>query len=140
MPDDLTQQEIEGLRQMLAEHNARNAKWEFVKSLPVIGQFIGSVGKYAVYLTFVSGVITALLLPKRIEEVYHYFQPIAPWAIAKLEQVLAGPPPSEPVPETQDYYVLRTQKTPYPTIIASTTFNENLIPHSGVVPPPSSTL
>ena len=159
--EDLTADEKAELRELLRRHRAENAIVQFAQSLPIVGQYLGNVGRFVAYAKGIGTIIVILLILPRAEQAYKYYQPKANWAYEKvcdaLDAISRGAIDPDSLQPTQDYIVLTPQppiitststtSTPGPTtptlpprltIFASTGVSAEVLGGSGIVPPPST--
>ena len=74
--DNLTPEECTELRKLLKDHHAQDAPFRIVERLPIVGKYLGMVGRrYWAFLSFVGGIASVLLLPADIRDISRTYGP-----------------------------------------------------------------
>lgn len=152
--DKLTPDEIAELRDLLRRNRAESAIVRIVQSLPGVGRYLGSVGKYVAYAKGFGTILTILLLPHTAERAYNFLSPKTDWAIEQVRATLVswedGGLDPDSIPPSRDYIAFgefvppTTTTTPNPntipnvTVVSSSGLSPTIVASSGNAPPPST--
>lgn len=146
---ELTNEERQQIRIILARQNAGDAKIEVGTAPPTAGTWLGSVGRFTLWLVRKYGLWTLLLLPIDTRDLYEFYWPKIETAYTAAadfaERFSLGKVDPDSVPSTNKYIAfgkqfayspaaLNTDPPPPITIIASTVVMPEVMAGSGAVP------